>query len=172
MYRKKTHGEQQIAQKVLNDRSDLTPPLSETVQKMVSEPLVRLPIPLNSPILVVHDMWIQMYCEDEKHLEIRSRPCNKARGTKIYLSPNTSGGVGVILAVVVFRGSRKISSEKDWKILRPRHRSPHKNRPYGDRTHAWIFTDCERLETPIPYLVPIGMRAWRKYTAPHKTYAK
>ena len=122
------------------------------------------PIPLGSPIFVVHEEWIDMYRKGCKCLEIRSRSCNKPRGSKIYLSGTTSGGVGLILASVIFQGSRKISSNKHWEDLRPLHRNPHKNRRYGDRTHAWIFTNFESFETPIPYHVKKGIRQWRNYT--------
>jgi len=138
--------------------------LSKRLKQM--ETAQQFPIPLGSPILIVLDEWIDMYCKRVKQLEIRSRSCNKPRGSKIYLSGNTSGGVGLILATVVFEGSRKISSEEDWEFLRPLHRNPHEHRRYGDRTHAWIFRNIEILENPIPFHVPKGTRDWCRYSPP------
>ena len=141
--------------------------LQEKGYTVRSDTSVRLPIPLGSPIFVVKSHWLEMFCRGEKSLEIRSRVCHKRIGTKIYLSGNTSGGVGLLKAVVVFGGSRKIVSDEEWKTLRPQHRNTHECRRYGDNTYAYKFQDCKRLDPPIPYHVT-GSRIWRKYSPPHQ----
>ena len=134
------------------------------VLKRLCNKLNATPIPIDASILVMEKKWIKMYREHKKKLEIRAQDCLKEIGTPIFLA---ASGSDKLTDRVEFGGSQKINSQRKWRDLRGEHRNPHRERRYGENTHAWKLNNCTNLTTPIPYKVYNGAMIWRRYFPPY-----
>ena len=134
------------------------------VLKRLCNELHATPIPIDTPILVMQEKWIEMFRKHKKKLEIRGQNCLKEIGTTIFLTPSRSDK---LTDTVEFGGSREIISDREWNDLRPQHRNPDPRRRYDENTYAWKLDNCVNLKTPISYKVYSGSVIWRKYFPPY-----
>ena len=91
-------------------------------------------------ILVIKPEWLEPILNGDKTAEIRSSPCWDKVGKTIWLCASRSG---LVTGKARVTGCEKLT-ESAWESMYPRHLVPGK-RAYGNRTHAWLLADVERV---------------------------
>ena len=79
-------------------------------------------------------------------------------GEEIYLA--ASGDAQLVASCCVTACYGPLGQE-EWVSLRSAHCVPDAVRPYR-RTHAWEFSDVQRLSPPVPYVRKQGVVIWER----------
>ena len=115
----------------------------------------RLTIGSEDSILCILPEWLERILAGEKIAEIRPKRCRSKIGKQIWLRASGSGMVTGRATVI---DCVKLSAD-EWKSMRSQHLVPGA-RLYGDRTHAWLLADVQRV-AGIPIARKPGCVEWQ-----------
>ena len=115
------------------------------------------PLLLPRSVLIIKPEWLALILEGIKTLEIRGTATTKV-GQIIYLA--ASGDAQLVASCCVTACYGPLGQE-EWVSLRSAHCVPDAVRPYR-QTHAWEFSDVQRLSPPVPYVRKQGVVIWER----------
>ena len=115
----------------------------------------RVTISSKDSILCILPEWLDRILAGEKTAEIRGKPCPDKIGKQIWLR---ASGSGIVTGRATVIGCVKLT-QSDWKSMRSQHLVPGE-RLYGDRTHAWLLADVQRV-AGIPIARKRGCVDWQ-----------
>ena len=116
------------------------------------------PLLLPHSVLIIKPEWLALILEGIKTLEIRGSATSKV-GEVIYLAP--SGDAQLVASCCVTACYGPLGQE-EWVSLRSAHCVPEAARSYGAKTHAWEFSNVQRISPPVPYVRKRGVVIWEK----------
>ena len=125
-----------------------------------SVPAVVGAVPSGASILIIQHPWISLILDGKKTWEIRGKPCNKARGDKVYLA--LSGAGGAILGSATFVACHGPLTSSQYGDASQRHRVAGAALPYGASTYAWELKLPRRFKEPVRYHHKPGAVVWAK----------
>jgi hypothetical protein len=115
------------------------------------------PLLLPHSVLIIKPKWLALILEGIKTLEIRGTATTKV-GQVIYLAASGDARLVASCRVTACHGPL---GRDEWVSLRPAHCVPDAARPYR-QTHAWEFSDVQRLLPPVPYVRKCGVVTWER----------
>ena len=115
----------------------------------------RVTISSKDSILCILPEWLDRILTGEKTAEIRGKLCPDTIGKQIWLR---ASGSGIVTGRATVIGCVKLT-QSDWKSMRSQHLVPGE-RLYGDRTHAWLLADVQRV-AGIPIARKRGCVDWQ-----------
>ena len=115
----------------------------------------RVTISSKDSILCILPEWLDRILAGEKTAEIRGKPCPDKIGKRIWLR---ASGSGIVIGRATVIGCVKLTMA-DWKSMRSQHLVRGK-RSYGNRTHAWLLADVQRV-AGIPIVLKHGCVDWQ-----------
>lgn len=120
-------------------------------------------IPVDAPILVIKEVWLDKILSGEKTLEIRGSGCQKEVGTRVYLSASKSGSV---TGVATYNGYIGPLTREEFSSLTNQHCVGEENiddvfNAYK-KVFAWRFDGATRIPE-TKYQIKKGSITWRKY---------
>ena len=109
------------------------------------------------PVLIIKQWWMDKLLDGFKTMEIRGMPVKKHVGSRIWLSASGSSTISGSVLLVACSGPL---SKSEWHEMRRFH-CVSGDRPYGDKTYAYVVRDPHRVAA-IPFERKRGAIIWQE----------